>query len=763
MSDEYQLRKDIDRLSVSIESIKNELIDVGVIDDDMNATQIMGNVVSLRSDLDDFNTSLTTLESSLNTLDTELNGDANTDGLVDYIDALKVYIYGGGSYDYQNPSSTSLKGLLDNLETQIGQIISGDQQLSIDLGTLGEYLDGFNGTLQEFKEELEEEGIDLTNVNEGLINLIYRVNYTKDQVDTHQQNIEDFDDTIGSPSDTGNSTIYGVLNNTVTGLGNVTTSAENITKTLYSGTNGTGTTSSPANDTVMKNLNTATSNVSSLTSKVGTVNVSTDGSLATQITNVKNDIGTASDSYSDGDDTVYGKLNDNIGATDGITTNISHISANLDKYHLPSSDLDWTFIFKGTLNVNDITSLETNYGIPSINYAYKVSTKQWYVKSGSSFITTSTAPSHPIGVCDTLPSSSDVSGSSLSFYTYELSTMNYYTYSSNVWVEQTDLSDFFTQTNVYNNINDGFTSQSDFDVLDGQINDTDGIADTVSGLDNQINDTNGIADTVSGLDSTVSGLESTVGDSSSGLVKTVNGHTVDICSVDVDVNSDLQTQILNIVGLMKDLLVMVGKVDSIEEVSSDIHEVTESGITTYYYEVAEDYPYEFIQITGSNEYYQKVSAVVDNTPMIIWEWCLNPFVDKFQQTTLYDILTYFFTERATPVGVATDYTVLTTDLDTTNISEASIYFYKQFNIVTINYYIQTVSGLNTVEHTVIQTGKIPSAFRPSTPFTQTISDYGGSTIKNAYLKINTDGSMKFKLGANGSIGTYGTLRYIVED
>ena len=91
MSDEYQLRKDIDRLSVSIESIKNELIDVGVIDDDMNATQIMGNVVSLRSDLDDFNTSLTTLESSLNTLDTELNGDANTDGLVDYIDALKVY------------------------------------------------------------------------------------------------------------------------------------------------------------------------------------------------------------------------------------------------------------------------------------------------------------------------------------------------------------------------------------------------------------------------------------------------------------------------------------------------------------------------------------------------------------------------------------------------------------------------------------------------------------------------------------------------
>ena len=645
MSDEYQLRKDIDRLSVSIESIKNELIDVGVIDDDMNATQIMGNVVSLRSDLDDFNTSLTTLESSLNTLDLELNGDANTDGLVDYINALKVYIYGGGSYDYQNPSSTSLKGLLDNLETQIGQIISGDQQLSIDLGTLGEYLDGFNGTLQEFKEELEEEGIDLTNVNEGLINLIYRVNYTKDQVDTHQQNIEDFDETIGSPSDTGNSTVYGVLNNTVTGLGNVTTSANNLTKTLYSGTNGTGTTSSPANNTVMKNLNTATSNVSSLTSKVGTVNVSTDGSLATQISNVKNDVGTASDSYSDGDNTVYGKLNDNIGLADS---------------------------------------------------------------------------------------------------------------------------------------------------LDGQINNTNGIADTVSGLDTQINDTNGIADTVNGLESTVgnnssglvkqvndidgtlgdnsSGLvkqvndiDDTVGDSSSGLVKTVNGHTVDIGSVDVDVNSDLQTQILNIISLMKDLLVFVGKVDSVEEVSSDIHEVTTSGVTTYYYEVAEDYPYEFIQITGSNEYYQKVSAVVNSTPMVIWEWCLNPFVDKFKQTTLYDILTYFFTERATPFGQATDYTVISTDLDTTNISDATIYFYKQFNIVTINYYFQTVTGLNTLEHTLIRTGRIPSDFRPSSAFTQSISDYGGSTIKNAYLKINSDGSMKFKLGASGSIGTYGTLRYIVED
>ena len=756
MSDEYQLRKDIDRLSVSIESIKNELIDVGVIDDDMNATQIMGNVVSLRSDLDDFNTSLTTLESSLNTLDLELNGDANTDGLVDYIDALKVYIYGGGSYDYQNPSSTSLKGLLDNLETQIGQIISGDQQLSIDLGTLGEYLDGFNGTLQEFKEELEEEGIDLTNVNEGLINLIYRVNYTKNEVDTHQQDLEDFDEMIGSPSDTGNSTIYGVLNNTVSGLGDVTTSANNLTKTLYSGTNGTGTTSSPANDTVMKNLNTATSNVSSLTSKVGTVNVSTDGSLATQITNVKNDIGTASDSYSDGDDTVYGKLNDNIGATDGITTNISHISANLDKYHLPSSNLDWTFIFKGTLNVNDITSLETNYGIPSINYAYKVSTKQWYVKSGSSFITTSTAPSSPIGVCDTLPPSSVVSGSSLSFYTYELSTMNYYTYSSNVWVEQTDLSDFFTQTNVYSNVSSDFTSQTDFDALDSQINDENGIADTVDGLETTVGDSS------SGLVKDVNSLDSQINDEN-GIADTVESHTTDIGSVDVDVNSDLQTQILNIVGLMKDLLVFVGKVDSVEEVSSDIHEVTESGITTYYYEVAEDYPYEFIQITGSNEYYQKVSAVVNSTPMVIWEWCLNPFVDKFKQTTLYDILTYFFTERATPVGVATDYTVLSTDLDTTNISEATIYFYRQFNIVTINYYIQTWSSINTQEHTVIQTGKIPSSFRPSTPFIQTISDYGGNTIKNAYLKINTDGSMKFKLGNTGSIGTYGTLRYIVED
>ena len=292
-------------------------------------------------------------------------------------------------------------------------------------------------------------------------------------------------------------------------------------------------------------------------------------------------------------------------------TTISHISRNLDKYHLPSVSMDWTYVFGSSINMDDVYDLEDVDGIPRLEYAYKVENGQWYERhSDSSFITTQGSPSNPIGVCNELPSQT-VSVSSLSFYTYEVSTMNYYAYSSNNWVEQTDLSDFFTKTNVYNNIDSDFTTQTDFDVLDGQINDTNGIADTVTGLDGQINDTDGIADTV---------IE----------------HTSSIGSVDVEITGDLQTQVLKLIRSLSDLVSFVNFVDSFNECS--IGTFTYNGVT--YHQVSAEYPYDYIYNTNTSKYYQK--KLFGDT--YGWDEYQDPLYAKFNSTHLYEVLIQYFSQ-----------------------------------------------------------------------------------------------------------------------
>ena len=76
----------------------------------------------------------------------------DTKGFMDYLDELRTNIYGYGStyvdpetgetkpYDIDHPSSSSLKGMLIDFQSQLEHIISGDQQLSINLGQLKDYL-----------------------------------------------------------------------------------------------------------------------------------------------------------------------------------------------------------------------------------------------------------------------------------------------------------------------------------------------------------------------------------------------------------------------------------------------------------------------------------------------------------------------------------------------------------------------------------------------------------------------------------------------
>lgn len=126
------------------------------------------------------------------------------------------------------------------------------------------------------------------------------------------------------------------------------------------------------------------------------------------------------------------------------------------------------------------------------------------------------------------------------------------------------------------------------------------------------------------------------------------------------------------------------------------------------------------------------------------------------------------------------YVVKTEDMSTTNLdlNYTRITFYRQWNMVVCIYLINTVPFYNTVDHTVIQTDKIPSAFRPtyttSTDLETHINyvdhdviSYDGD-IRHGLIRIGDDGSMKIRMGNATAqnphnLKVYGSFVYIVED
>ena len=108
------------------------------------------------------------------------------------------------------------------------------------------------------------------------------------------------------------------------------------------------------------------------------------------------------------------------------------------------------------------------------------------------------------------------------------------------------------------------------------------------------------------------------------------------------------------------------------------------------------------------------------------------------------------------------YVIKSEDFDTTNLDMqyTRVTFYRQFNTVICEFLLVPVTFTNTADHTVIFNGKIPSAFRPSATFKQSVNSYTGSTVRHGLLTINTDGGMKLAMGtANTSMAIYGSVMY----
>lgn len=298
-------------LSESLEDFNGALIDFD--DDNTNLdsdlTKLKDNLLSFVNALGLLDVDLSELQSELNTLDVQLNGDNTHTGFVDVLSALQENIYGGTGYSISNPSSTSLKGMLLSFQSQLNDMSSGDDILSATLLQLKDYLTGFSGTLNQFKTQLTNAGIDITEINDGLLQIVYQIATTNDAIGTQQDLIEDMQDTIGESTDTSGNTLFGKIyttNQTATSASSAATAVtnnvnNNISPAINTMTNTTipsiktkigyddiGSTSLQSQVTTAQNTaNGANQTANAVDAKVGNVNVSVDGTLQAQVTSAK--------------------------------------------------------------------------------------------------------------------------------------------------------------------------------------------------------------------------------------------------------------------------------------------------------------------------------------------------------------------------------------------------------------------------------------------------------------------------------------------
>lgn len=141
-----------------------------------------------------------------------------------------------------------------------------------------------------------------------------------------------------------------------------------------------------------------------------------------------------------------------------------------------------------------------------------------------------------------------------------------------------------------------------------------------------------------------------------------------------------------------------------------------------------------------------------------YEWWESPNVVRhaFVNSRLFQFLSDYFADKDHTHTVSS-YTV--EGWETTNLTTCNVTFYRQLEMVTCIYHIGTVTFSNTVDHTIVSANNIPTTFRPLQTFYQDVVNYS-STIRNGLITVDTDGSMKIRMGsANTSLNIYGSFTY----
>lgn len=215
MSDEYQLRKDIDKLFRDVYNLESGALQLTTLEEFNELSELVKDTSSLTNletsldnfsnDLDNYNEELESFSGQLSQYGQELGGfTGQLQGFTTAINNLKNWMYGYNPLDpsitYENPSSDSIKGMIGVLQGLLEEIKAGDGIVLENLGRLKDHLQAFSGTLAEFKEYLRNQGVDVSTLDDSVLSLILEINKNIAVIDEHEQTIDRVDLTIGSPA-----------------------------------------------------------------------------------------------------------------------------------------------------------------------------------------------------------------------------------------------------------------------------------------------------------------------------------------------------------------------------------------------------------------------------------------------------------------------------------------------------------------------------------------------------------------------------------
>ena len=192
MSDDNQLRKDVDKLLKFAEDISNDLdnksmkeylseyFDLEEIEDYINHLYTLSNdLYDLQSSLIEFNSAL------INFSDDNTNFERNLKKLKENLNKVLSQIN-----DIKEGSS-EFSDVLDDFNIDITTFVETLWGLNSDLGILSECLDAFMDDLDGFEDALEEAGIDTTAINEDYAKLVWAVGNVRTRTDTAEGQIDD--------------------------------------------------------------------------------------------------------------------------------------------------------------------------------------------------------------------------------------------------------------------------------------------------------------------------------------------------------------------------------------------------------------------------------------------------------------------------------------------------------------------------------------------------------------------------------------------
>lgn len=275
----------LDKFDNDLNSLYDNLIKFNkqLVDFDEDNENLYEDLTKLDENLLSFIGSLSDLESSFIELDEQLNGDG-TQSNTGFIGAL-----------------SSLRSDLTTLQGQLSNFQCDSESLLRSLQLLNGKLTSFSGTLASYKTRLQQvlTESEYNELNDEMIELFYAISTTKGDVVTVQSDVSDINDTIGDPTSPATGTLWQNINT-------AQSTAEGVENTLFKGANGTGTTGQPATGTVMKNLkNVREVEVPAIQDTLygdGDVDNPSEGSVLFELDESKQDVlGLQDTMYGDGD------------------------------------------------------------------------------------------------------------------------------------------------------------------------------------------------------------------------------------------------------------------------------------------------------------------------------------------------------------------------------------------------------------------------------------------------------------------------------